>query len=1294
MKYNAHILLPSHFHIRDGKSQAKRALPALEKDYFNVADLRFHALLAKVVDYTELMTFYDHQNRPNGNWKPFFSLDETVVMASILATDPDKLVALLNQTHDLSDSDEELIVTLNEELPENIRHLTISACMVLRMLDDWFVRLASARSEAGVQLHKLTESVLVGLKKDLNWFLHDLKSFVPVFSVEEIVSQDLADQILAVQDDHLAPQNESVTEALDEVAVRSFSYALIKAVEMIQESAAELLPISLTNKQHDPAVGLLIAFLQLFHKVHHKINKFTLNYIDFYYDQVLKTQPRQYEPDSAYLTVNCGNNVHELLLPKGTEFLAGKDENKQDIIFTATEAVQINQAAVRAVHTLFFNRDILSSPESQIQERVVLSAKPDQQPKQLVTGCWQNEIPAFTNSELADSDLMRLGKVKSFPLFGAPRTVEEPMLTKHARIGFALASKVLFLQEGQRTVRIIFKYNDDQLEGDKNKRTLHEWIKEIAFHLKDAKDDKTVTQTDEQVAFLKVFRDAFKISVSTAQGWLEISEYLPSYKAFDDRLEKNSLSITFSLSADVPPICAYDEVIHGEGYSTRLPVIKFIINPKGYLYSYGVLRKLELLWVRIDVDVEGCRALQLYNNIGQLSPQAPFTPFGPMPEIGSYLIVGCAEVAGKQLTSFNLDVKWGGLPSEIGGLRAHYQGYGKAIDNSDYQVSTSVLVNGKWLPENSNVSLTTNLFQLKSDLDVGEQISETRNLSCDPVMIYWTPLDYRTQEMEYAYTPSSNKGFFKFTLSAPVGAFGHKDYPNILAEVLTHNARQKIQRMTKQIPNAPYTPTIDSISANYQAFVNITPNNEEVNCLPLMQEKLIHLHPFGWKDSGLDADLHFYLLPQYSDAGNLLIGLEGVAKEKSITLYFNLRENSLPAAHNHQEKLEWFYLVADQWVALGQKEVVSDSTHGFMTSGIVTLNVPHDITAENMIMPGELFWFRVAANHDLEKFCSVISIHAQALKVVRYVDEQTVLGHLKKLPAGNIFQTKSTVPGLEVIQQVRPSFGGRSQEDRAYLRIRVSERLRHKKRALLPEDYELLILEQFPQIYKVKCFPNVRPDTVLEKRICPGQLLIVALPYLTKETKDIHRPLLSGNIVNEIKEFVTRLAPPFVSIHIANPVYEVVQVRCTVKFKSTIHSGRYVNQLNQAISEYLSPWNDTIGYTEHFGWAISGHDIESFIHQLSYIDRVTNFSILRIAPEQNDTFDLYDSAAYLNHYTVLKEIFPKYPWSVMSPIKQHFIEVDDRFDLIKPEITGVGELEIGSTFIVTEEKWREKIERH
>ena len=50
---------------------------------------------------------------------------------------------------------------------------------------------------------------------------------------------------------------------------------------------------------------------------------------------------------------------------------------------------------------------------------------------------------------------------------------------------------------------------------------------------------------------------------------------------------------------------------------------------------------------------------------------------------------------------------------------------------------------------------------------------------------------------------------------------------------------------------------------------------------------------------------------------------------------------------------------------------------------------------------------------------------------------------------------------------------GRPAEDRQSLLTRPSARLRHKQRAASPWDYERLVLEAFPHVFKVKCFPNM-----------------------------------------------------------------------------------------------------------------------------------------------------------------------------------------------------------------------------
>src|SRR5690606_25759543 len=122
-------------------------------------------------------------------------------------------------------------------------------------------------------------------------------------------------------------------------------------------------------------------------------------------------------------------------------------------------------------------------------------------------------------------------------------------------------------------------------------------------------------------------------------GWMRVGEYVPAYSGVDDRLDENCLRIAFTLPPDAPAVVAYSGPVHGGRFATQLPVVQFILNPRGYLYPYGMLEKLLLEWIRIDVSVSGHRTLMLYNQLGQLSADAAFNPFGPLPEVGAYFLV-------------------------------------------------------------------------------------------------------------------------------------------------------------------------------------------------------------------------------------------------------------------------------------------------------------------------------------------------------------------------------------------------------------------------------------------------------------------------------------------------------------------------------------------------------------------------------------------------------------------------------------------------------------------------------
>jgi len=422
------------------------------------------------------------------------------------------------------------------------------------MLENWLQLLAISQNQVGIELRKVLESVIIGLKKDIDILGQYLTGYLSHKTIEEIFSRDLIALAFAPAEGNPLKHADSAVDVRDKAPIRSCFYVFIKAIEMVQMSAAKLLSASLVSGDHDPAVGLLLAFLQLFQRLHNKINRFTLNYVDFYYDQVLRVQARGYSPDYVYLVIVPNKKDCDILIPKGTEFLAGQDENKQDIVYTAADDVWVNDATVSAVHTLFFKRDALNSPENKLLESIVLTGEADGHERQFATGCWLNDVPVLTGENVASLD-----NIQVHPLFGAPKKGEEIVLVKHARIGFAIASKVLLLQEGRRTVCIKMKYADAAL--DEEKPTLERWIEKIAEAMQLSKNGDAVTLIQKQQVFFKAFRDIFIVSLSTVEGWLEIPEYLPSYSDTAQQQDQNSLAITFVLPENFPPIIPMTRIL-------------------------------------------------------------------------------------------------------------------------------------------------------------------------------------------------------------------------------------------------------------------------------------------------------------------------------------------------------------------------------------------------------------------------------------------------------------------------------------------------------------------------------------------------------------------------------------------------------------------------------------------------------------------------------------------------------------------------------------------------------------
>ena len=170
-------------------------------------------------------------------------------------------------------------------------------------------------------------------------------------------------------------------------------------------------------------------------------------------------------------------------------------------------------------------------------------------------------------------------------------------------------------------------------------------------------------------------------------------------------------------------------------------------------------------------------------------------------------------------------------------------------------------------------------------------------------------------------------------------------------------------------------------------------------------------------------------------------------------------------------------------------------------------------------MPGDYFWLRISTRGNAASFASCYSIKPHALKVSRKAGVGAA--HDQGLAQAMNWAPVHALPGIGKVRQICKAFGGRTRESESARNVRIGERLRHKGRALLPRDYEQLILEQFPEIYKVKCFNSVSSKDI---SISPGHVLIVVVPNSeTVTSKDCSHSMINAQQLNQIRDYVENL---------------------------------------------------------------------------------------------------------------------------------------------------------------------------
>ncbi len=788
--------------------------------------------------------------------------------------------------------------------------------------------------------------------------------------------------------------------------------------------------------------------------------------------------------------------------------------------------------------------------------------------------------------------------------------------------------------------------------------------------------------------FNKLFFNFVEARLTGPEGWFTPGEgYILGPEAARDSAGRPVLTLVYRLLPEEPAVVAHDPKVHGDQWHVDQPVLRLRISQGISLFPHSALEPVLLGKISIHVAVEGVRNLVLHNQFGRLDPSKPFNPFGPIPARGSYLVVGSPELACKPATDLRLHLQWAQLPDDDGGFASHYRGYDSAFDNRSFRAGITILRDGLWEPREGRGSEVL-LFdaagpegRLKTAATLRVPAVDLRN--------YSRALRATETVEPFAFDLSARGGFFRITLSEPGDPFGHRSYPALLTRVLSANAKR---RRPQPLPNAPYVPLVERITCDYRAAATLDLSHDDPAERAGADARVLSLHPFGHEEIyPAVRSSPCGLIPRHDTDGNLFIGVRAQALAGPLTLLFDLRDESARrfADQRPQPLAHWSYLASNQWRGLAAARVLADTTQGFLTSGIVTLDIPADIDRDSTVMPAGLFWLRVGASGALESFAGLFDVRAQAVQAVRDLSAGSVPA--ARPEAGAVAVPRINLAGLGQATLAGSASGGRSAEDNTQFRVRAGERLRHKNRASLPWDYERLVLERFPQVYKVKCFSGLAGGSVAP---APGGVLLVVVPH-PEPGADVgsRAPRMNAAALGAIRRAVADLASPFAAIQVRNATYERIQVRCAVRFRAGMQTGRCLQRLNADIAQRLSPWRED-GDGARFDWQLRKEEAEAWIRSLDYVESVSRVSLLQVAEADDGDFALGDSAREAEVMTAtgiwmgrpqqwpVGAIGPRLPWSIAIPVRQHAIELMSDATPAQAEPTGIGGLQIGETFVI------------
>ena len=995
-----------------------------------------------------------------------------------------------------------------------------------------------------------------------------------------------------------------------------------KEYTKLKESIQQILNDRKKEQNLTPHLTLFVCFLQLLEFSKKRFNKLTKRHLDFYYKEILQVDKRAAISDQVHILFEIARKSSEELVSKSTELNADKDKDGNQLVYKTNDEIVVNKIEIGALKSVYNGRKNTSST---------------------FVGDNPYEFKASQASNTLDGLEEPLSEESPywFP-FGYTSAEENYTELPNAEVGFAVSSPMLRLQEGLRQVILTI-------------------------------DFETVADSDPLLAGFTpaILKDILTIHASGEEDWIgpiplkttlnePPVEDAETTESITQTLTDTQLQLVFQLTQEEDQIVNYNEEFLLKKYNTSFPVVRCIIDTsttKGYEFYKGISKKV-VKKITIRVEVDDVKTVVAENDNGIIKTNKPFYPFTPRPILKSNFSINYEEAFSKEWKTFDAKFIWKDTPDDFVEWYDSYKETLKlATNKGTYLTETKSTVTPKIVGSKEHFTAQKSILHK----EIWEPVNTTQTLFKDIL----DDADNPTGKLECSISYINNN--FKAGKSGPIQlslekTFLHKMYPRLYAMGLL------IQGVEHKIPNEPYTPIAENLTISYTAEEcievksqslqiedeNAIADENSINAFQTKRIQLFHEHPFGLAEehnylkidrykkgirSDYDGDaFETHLVPKYCQGGDLFIGLANAETEQTVSLLIQVlegSENPLVNSFEDNESVHWSILCNNGWKDL-QESIVSNNTENFLSSGIIQISLPKEATQDNTLLPENMIWLRAKSDKTYDAICKVIDIHPQAV-VATFENNNNELSHLESgLPAKTIKKLITRVPQIKSLTQPYNSFDGIPEESDEHFYRRISERLRHKNRAITLWDYEHLILQKYPEIYKVKCL-NHTSDTSFS---AAGHVTIITIPdTVNKNVFDIYEPRVSKGLLAKVKRYINALNTLHVEAEVINPNYEQVFVKLEVEFYEGYDKSFYSKKLEEDITKFLSPWAFDDTKEIEFGITLHKSVLIDYLEKLEYVDYLQNVEISRTenGPDKSS-------------------ISPTDPKSILVSAKKHIIQ--------------------------------------